>query len=842
MGEWQGLRRAGQRSVSVCLWIVAAFVGASFVFAPLARADQHVFMFDASRVSPPPGRVCLAGDFNGWSTVATPMQIAGGRVYRISIDLTPGIHFYKFVCDGGRWFNDPQSDKPLEQPDGNGGINSAVLIGFDYRKLPPPRENEIDTQGLKHDPNNAEDCNVATSTLLRLAVHSQSGGLSSAEVFWTIGSAKWTSQALANVGGELGQQRWETLIVLPAAESHDPPTVHYYFALHNGTATDYLAAGDRIVPSASQAQDDADSALMKPTVITPDWAKHAVWYQIFPERFRNGDKANDPPGTVRWQSEWYEAQPGEAPGKENFYRGNGNIWKRRYGGDIQGIMEELPYLRGLGINAIYLNPIFEAESLHKYDTTDYRHVDEHFGFAGDYEALRGETGDPATWQWTKTDLLFLKFVAEAHRQGFKVILDGVFNHVGTANPYFQDVLKNRRRSKYAGWFDITDFGDNGGPLHYRAWDKNDGALPVWKKDNVTGLVHGPYEYVMGITRRWLAPDGDPSKGIDGFRLDVPTDVPHPFWIAWRKVVKETKPDAYTSGEIWNFAQAWLSKGDQFDATMDYPFATAMQAFFANQRLAISPTLMRDRCQEMIDAYPLQVSLVEMNLLDSHDTDRFASMIVNPDRGYNLEDRLQDDNPNYNISKPNATQRTRQRQAVAFQMTFLGAPMIYYGDEAGMWSASDPSNRQPMIWKDLQPYDDPQIKFDNRLFEHYRRLIAIRAAEPALQTGWFQTVKLDNATGLFAFQRTLGKQRVYVIISRNPEAQSIQIPIADVGPDEKLVNLLDPAAATVKTGSGSDARPTIHINDSAPGLFATGGELSVTAAPYDAMILVPQAAK
>jgi len=836
MGELNGLRRAGQRCFCSCLCAVVA----TFLVASVARADRHEFVFDASRVSPPPGRVCLAGDFNGWSTTAAPMRLAAGHIYRITADLTPGVHFYKFVCDGGRWFNDPQSDTPLEQPDGNGGINSAVLIGFDYRKVPPPQPNTINAQGLRYNPTDSQDCNVATPKLLRLAVHCQKGGLSSAEVVWSVGRGPFAPQAMENVGGELGQERWETLLDLPATDSAAPAVVRYYFAVHNGTATDYLAGAGQIVAGPHEAEEDADSVVMKPSILTPDWAKHVVWYQIFPERFRNGDKANDPPGTVRWQSKWYESQPGEAPGDANFYRGNGNIWKRRYGGDIQGVMDELPYLRDLGVTAIYFNPIFEAESLHKYDTTDYRHVDEHFGFAGDYEQLQGETDDPATWQWTKTDLLFLKFVAEAHRQGFKVILDGVFNHVGTANPYFQDVLKNRRRSKYASWFDITDFGDDGGPMHYRAWDKNDGALPIWKKDNVTGLVHGPYEYVMAITRRWLAPDGDPSKGIDGWRLDVPTDVPHPFWIAWRKVVKQAKPDAYASGEIWNYAQAWLM-GDQFDATMDYPFATGMQAFFANQRLAWTPTQMRDHCQEMIDAYPLQVSLVEMNLLDSHDTDRFASMIVNPDRGYNLDDRLQDNNPHYSTAKPNETQRAKQRQAVAFQMSFLGAPMIYYGDEAGMWSASDPSNRQPMVWKDLEPYDDPQIKFDDRLFQHYRRLIAIRNTQPALQLGWFQAIKLDDAAGVFAFERTLGDQRVYVIISRNPGSQTIAIPQGDIGSDEKLVNLLDPAQAEVVGGEGPNERPTIRINDSAPGLGVAGGVLTVSAAPYDAMILVPKPA-
>ncbi|MGE5609699.1 MAG: alpha-amylase family glycosyl hydrolase, partial [Bacillota bacterium] len=146
---------------------------------------------------------------------------------------------------------------------------------------------------------------------------------------------------------------------------------------------------------------------MSPTFQTPDWAKQAIWYQIFPERFRNGDPSNDPPGTHRWQSRWYSTLPGETG---QFYR---DVWRRRFGGDLQGILQQLPYLRRLGVNAIYLTPIFKADDYHKYDTLDHRHVDDHFGFKGDIDQLIGETDDPMTWQWTPTDQLFLHFLDEA---------------------------------------------------------------------------------------------------------------------------------------------------------------------------------------------------------------------------------------------------------------------------------------------------------------------------------------------------------------------------------------------------------------------------------------------
>jgi cyclomaltodextrinase / maltogenic alpha-amylase / neopullulanase len=838
-----GPRNAGRP----VLFFIAAVMVAALAGPRFAIADKHVFEFDTADVSPPPQTVTLAGEFNGWSNTAMPMQKVGPHLYRLEVDLTPGTHYYKFVCDGDHWMNDPNDDRDLRVSDGNGGQNSGVFIGVDYRKLPPPVSGTINESTLTHDPTDAGDQNAVTEDLLRVAVHAQSGGLSSADLVWRAGGSAWQHTALCDMGGHMGQETWETLLGLKDRRPHSPDgslgivTVQYYFAVHSASAAEYLAG--KPLTDETAAAEHPYSVAVQPAFQTPDWAKHAVWYQIFPERFRNGDTANDPPGTQRWQSKWYTSLPGEAPGDDNFYAGAGNIWKRRYGGDFQGVIQALPYLRDLGVTAIYFNPIFEAESMHKYDASDYRHVDSYFGFKNDIAEIQGETDDPATWKWTKTDKLFLQFVAEAHRQGFKVVIDGVFNHIGRAHSFFQDVLKNRRNSKYASWFEITDFGDNGGPVHYKSWDSTDGALPVWKKDPEIGLAHGPYEHVMAITKRWLAPDGDPSKGVDGWRLDVPGDVPHPFWLAWHKLVKETKPDAYTSGEIWDYAQPWLSKGDQFDATMDYPFAIAMQYFFADERTAWKPSRFFDECARMINAYPMQVSLVEMNLLDSHDTDRFASMIVNPDHAYNQQARLQDSNPHYNISKPNEVQRARQRQAVAFQMTFLGAPMVYYGDEAGMWSASDPSNRQPMIWKDLEPYDDPEVKFDDALFQQYRRLIAIRNSLPALQAGWFQPLKADDAKGLIAFERQLAGQRVVVVINHNAEAQDVTVPVADIPASAQLVDLLDGSAAQIVAApeGAPAARATFHIQPGAQSISPTNGVLTLHMPAWGAMILIDKSA-
>lgn len=770
-----------------------------------------------------PASVNVAGDFNGWNTTADPMTRSADGSYAIDIPLTPGVHFYKFVVNGNQWKNDPASDAELEEPDTYGGKNSAVLIGPDGRKLPPPQPGAVEREGLKHDPADGGDVDVVSDHEVRLALRTRAGNMDAVELVSQDAKGQWSAAPTFRVASRLGFDSYATAADVGA------PELHYYFRLKTGQTVGYYGGGE-VVNSEADAQSHAFSCKMTPIFQTPEWAKHAVWYQIFPERFRNGDPSNDPEGTQRWTSNWWTTLPGESG---QFYK---DVWKRRYGGDFQGIIQELPYLRELGITAIYLNPIFKAEDLHKYDTSDYRHVDDHFGFKGDIDQLQGETDDPATWQWTRTDKLFLQFVAEAHKQGFKVILDGVFNHVGKQMYAFQDVVKNGKASRYASWFDITQWGPDGKMLHYNAWDGPDGWLPALKKDPKLGLVHGPRELVMAVTKRWLAPDGDASKGVDGFRLDVAEGIPHPFWTDWRKLVKETKPDALIVGEIWSVAPQWLS-GDAFDATMDYPFAMACQSFFVDQRMAWPPSQFGARLEQLIMGYPFQVSLVEQNLLDSHDMDRWASRFVNPDRPFDGANRIQDNGPDYSPAKPNDEQWARMRQSLVVQMTYVGAPMIYYGDEAGMWSPDDPSNREPMVWKDLEPYDDPQVKFNDDLFRYYQKLIAIRQALPELQTGFAHNVLTEDGRGVIAIERDLGAQHACVVINRSKMGQTIRVPFGASDRDERLVNWMDDRETKVNDAAqGDDARPVISAVSGANGLVAHHGIATITLPPWGSAVL------
>ncbi|HUJ09096.1 MAG TPA: glycoside hydrolase family 13 protein [Verrucomicrobiae bacterium] len=579
----------------------------------------------------------------------------------------------------------------------------------------------------------------------------------------------------------------------------------------------------------------------QPQFATPDWAKNVVWYQIFPERFRNGTPLNDPPRTLRWRWDWYKFAPWETPNDaKSFSRDWGS---RRFGGDLQGITAELPYFHQLGVTALYFNPLFESGSNHGYDTIDYRHISEFFGVKGDYSELAGkETLDPKTWQWTPSDKLFLEFVKRAHAQGVKVIIDGVFNHMGRNSFALQDVLTNGVKSVYADWFEVTDWGP---PVKYKSWDGG-GAMPIFRKDPVKGYASSTAKkYIFDVTRRWMDPDGDgdPSDGVDGWRLDVAQDVPKPFWVAWRKLVKKINPNAYITGEIWDMATQYL-RGDEWDAVMNYPFVFRATHFFIDQKRKITATEFDRQLRELLASYPLQVDEVMQNLYDSHDTDRLVSMIANPDRGYDHSNRPDRDCP-YDGHKPGPEAYRVMKLMATFQMTFVGAPMIYYGDEAGMFGADDPIDRKPMLWSDLQPYDNPQDAVMNAVWSHYARVIAIRNTYPALRTGLYQTLLTDDANDVFAFTRTLGKDIVAVVINDSVKDQTVEVP--SPFPNDARVSDLESAPAEFYDApmtsigfpqfSKNAMVLAIRVKPDVPVLIVRSGKLRLNLAHKSAAILV-----
>jgi cyclomaltodextrinase len=578
----------------------------------------------------------------------------------------------------------------------------------------------------------------------------------------------------------------------------------------------------------------------------PDWSKEAVWYQIFAERFANGDKNNDPtahdlegawPHQIPegwqispWTSDWYKLQPWEKANGHNFYWNSG---VRRYGGDIQGIIDHLDYLKNLGINAIYLNPVFESPSLHKYDAKLYHHIDNNFGPNPKQDELiwkREDPNDPGTWEWTSADSLFLFFINEAHKNGIRVIIDGVFNHVGTSFWAFQNVVKKQHKSLYKDWFKIKSFDNPDTPqneFEYEGWNGVK-DLPEIKKDPETGLVKEFGEHVHSIVKRWMDPnnDGNPEDGIDGWRLDVAEKVDIKFWKLFRKWVKEINPEAYITGEIWwedwqankiFDASPWL-QGDAFDGVMNYRFAQAVKKFVIDVDEQISSQAFVDSIKEIKKNYYEDNFLAVQNLMDSHDVDRLASQIINPDRWY---DHFANPGQNdyYDVRKPTQMEIMKQYLIIGIQMTMSGAPMIYYGDEAGMWGGDDPDCRKPMVWQELS-YEpevaDPlghsrsvdSVKFDPQIFNWYKRLISLRKGNRALSLGGINFFLIDDNKKVVGYSRNLNNDVLYVFINNKNRSEEVSIGLKNA--DEQLINLINNKAISKKENAYKFSLPPYGI--------------------------------
>ena len=536
----------------------------------------------------------------------------------------------------------------------------------------------------------------------------------------------------------------------------------------------------------------------------PLWAKGVVWYQIFPERFANGDTTNDPEvekvfinnrkipdgwtiskWTSNWfaQSEWEKKLGGDV---------RNHLYERRYGGDIQGIIDRLDYIKDLGVGAIYLNPVFEAVSLHKYDGSSYHHIDVNFGPDpdGDRKIMSSEIPDnPDTWKWTEADKLFLKLIDEVHNRGMKIIIDGVFNHTGVQFWAFQDIVNYQEQSKYKDWYLIDAFDDPvtaTNEFEYKGW-WNIKSLPEFNRTK-DDLAEGPKKYIFNSTRKWMDPNGDgnPSDGIDGWRLDVAREVPIGFWKQWRNVVKTINNQSLIVGELWELSPDFISDDGAFDALMNYNFAFAVNDYFIADTNKISVDEFIQRLQKIDETYPYQNLFVLQNLLSSHDTERLSSLIQNPDRKY--EHDANEGNKNYKPGKPTSDYIEKQKLVAAFQLLYRGAPMIYYGDEVGMWGADDPHDRKPMVWDELV-YENEiiseqsgfktgfgiyTVEQNKNLLEFYKTIIKIRNDNEPLKTGTIRFIYSDNEKRAFVFESVIEDQKTICVF--NLGASEVLIPL------------------------------------------------------------------
>jgi len=437
---------------------------------------------------------------------------------------------------------------------------------------------------------------------------------------------------------------------------------------------------------------------------TPEWVKDAIFYQIFPDRFARSDAVPKPNNLERWDS---------SPTTQGFK-----------GGDLLGIVGRLDYLQELGINAIYLNPIFQSAANHRYHTYDYYHVDPLLG------------GDTA----------FRTLLKEAHGRGIRVILDGVFNHASRGFFQFNHILENGAASPYLDWFTI-----HGWPLYayssrrkpnYAAW----WGLNALPKFNIN--LPAVREFLLDVARYWI------EQGIDGWRLDVPGEIKDDdFWREFRHRVKEANPEAYIVGEIWHDAQHWL-QGDQFDAVMNYPLTKACLSFFIGRRLnsalasgvgyypvyPVDAEGFAEAIDDLLSKYPVQVTEAQLNLLDSHDTARFLSLA----RG----------------------DESALRLAWLFVMCYPGAPCIYYGDEVGMKGGKDPDCRRAFQWDERQ--------WDVELLDYVKRCISLRTSHPALRRGEYR--RLLARAGVYAFGRRLGDETLLCVLNTSTKPWELDVPV------------------------------------------------------------------
>jgi len=467
----------------------------------------------------------------------------------------------------------------------------------------------------------------------------------------------------------------------------------------------------------------------------PGWLVDGVVYQIFPERFANGNPANDPPGVRPWTD--------ERPTAASFY-----------GGDLEGIIQRLPHLEELGVTVLYLTPIFASPSNHKYDTTDYFSVDPHFG---DEETLR-------------------ELVRQCHARGIRVILDGVFNHSGFDFFAFQDVRQRGKESPYASWFHVEEFPVRTDPApNYETFANAVRSMPKLRTE--TPALR---RYLLDVARYWIE-----RCDIDGWRLDVANEVDHAFWREFRRTVKEVKPDAYLVGEVWHDALPWLM-GDQFDGVTNYPLREACLDFFARGRLSAEG--FAEAITENLFAYPLPALQASWNLLGSHDTERFLTACAGDVRKMAL--------------------------AAVFVMTWVGTPLIYYGDEIGMEGGTDPDCRRPMIWE--------RKRWNEPLFALYKALIRLRKETPALRRGEARVLHADAAAGTIAYRRGDAASGVVVVLNNSPRRRQVALPAgALAGRPLSAVVLLDGSTDLRAGGAGEPQAP---------------GEGGVWVPPYGAVLL------
>ena len=520
-----------------------------------------------------------------------------------------------------------------------------------------------------------------------------------------------------------------------------------------------------------------------PGFSTPDWAKGAVMYQIFTDRFYNGDKSND----VETNEYYYIGDYSQRVTNWNKYPANMGV-REFYGGDLQGVMDKLDYLQDLGVEVVYFNPLFVSPSNHKYDIQDYDYIDPHYGKIVDDggEVLpNGVTDNSQATKYKKrttglknleaSNELFIKLVEELHRRGMKVILDGVFNHCGSFNKWMD------RERIYEGEKDYEPGAYISADSPYRSyfrffkeepenWPYNGNYDGWWGHDTLPKLNYEDSvkleNYILYIGRKWVSP----PYNVDGWRLDVAADLGrsneynHDFWKKFRTAVKDANPSALILAEHYGDPSDWL-KGDEWDTVMNYDafmepitwFLTGMEKHSDEAREELLGNIdnfigsMAHHMSNMLTP-SLQVA---MNELSNHDHSRFLT------RTNHMVGRVEHLGPEAANEYVN---KAVMREAVVMQMTWVGAPTIYYGDEAGVCGFTDPDNRRTYPWG----------REDHELIAFHKEAIRIHKEHPALRTGSLKI--LGGEENVLAYARFKGNDRIVIVINNRSERTEVKVPV------------------------------------------------------------------
>ncbi len=553
----------------------------------------------------------------------------------------------------------------------------------------------------------------------------------------------------------------------------------------------------------------------------PTWSRNVIWYQIFPERFRNGDQSNDPrpedmqrtfPETIPtswmtsdWGADWYEedAWMKDLPDLDF----NGKLQLRRYGGDLQGVLDKLDYLEELGITGIYFNPLNDAPSLHKYDPRNWRHIDRNFGPNpdGDVRIMESENPiDPSTWQWTEADQMFLKLIDELHDRNIKVIMDFSWNHTGYDFWAVNDIRKNSRNSKYSDWYDVEQFDDpttdedetkiSGWwgfkylPLINEKVENEDARLP--HEGNV--VSEDFKQHVFHVSQRWLDPNGDGNfeDGVDGFRMDVASEMTLGWWRDYSAFVKSVNPEALLIGEVWWFdwpdltgPEKMITEGD-FDGLMNYRWFALSSGLFKQNGPKLKPTEFVTWYDSLITNIDVENQQAMMNIVATHDTPRLSTSLFNESR-FDQGSKISE-NPAYKVHRPDEATWKLLKMYLLHQFSFIGSPHIWNGDELGMWGANDPDERKPIWWDDIEfadeaahPYRErveppDKVESNQELLKYYKQLIQIRKENPVLAYGDLDYVLQYDQRLLFGYSRKWDGKEAIALFNISDDAQSVSV--------------------------------------------------------------------